>query len=615
VEAHQLRHAAGGSGRGGDARTVEVDDQRLDPGARVAEQQVADVEIRVPPAGIVERANRSARSRGRALAHGRVEPVREQRAAVARVLLVDGRHHGAVEAANALRRDPHRGRDGCAGRAQPRQRLQLGERAREPEQTVALKAAQEPAPLHRTQVQPLASPGQRYDGGARAPARATRPGQDALEFTRREQAERERSALELGGDVENAVAVALLAEVERLRTRCEGAGRPHGGVDYPPPSRRARLAITACLNPLEASPPADRILVIRLGAVGDVVRTLPAVSSLRAAYAGAHLAWLVEPAAITAVEGQPWVDEVIVFPRDRLEAALRRPAPVAALRELRAFLRALRSRRFDLVVDFHGILRSAVLGALTGARRRISYARPFGRELAWCLATDRAQLPPVRVSRFERNAELVRFLAVAAPPAPAPMRVDPAKLARVAASLGPGGAPVVIHPGTSDATPYKRYPAEGYGQVARALASQDGLRCIVSAGPARADRALAEAVVAASQGAARLAPATPTLADLALLFAASRLYIGSDSGPMHVASLVGTPVVQLLGPTDPIENEPWSETPSRQVRFPVPCSPCRRGCAAATCMRGIPPEAVLSAARELLAPSERAALRFAQRRA
>jgi len=74
-------------------------------------------------------------------------------------------------------------------------------------------------------------------------------------------------------------------------------------------------------------------------------------------------------------------------------------------------------------------------------------------------------------------------------------------------------------------------------------------------------------------------------------------------------------VVQLLGPTDPIENEPWSETPSRQVRFPVPCSPCRRGCAAATCMRGIPPEAVLSAARELLAPSERAALRFAQRRA
>jgi 3-deoxy-D-manno-octulosonic-acid transferase/heptosyltransferase-1 len=174
---------------------------------------------------------------------------------------------------------------------------------------------------------------------------------------------------------------------------------------------------------------------------------------------------------------------------------------------------------------------------------------------------------------------------------------------------------VVIHPGTSDATPYKRFPVEGYARVARALAREDGVRCVVSAGPARADRALAEAVVAASQGAARLAPATPTLADLALLFAASRLYIGSDSGPMHVASLVGTPVVQLLGPTDPVENAPWDETPSRQVRIPIACSPCRRGCAAATCMRSIAPEAVLAAARELLAADAGAALCVARGRA
>ena len=106
----------------------------------------------------------------------------------------------------------------------------------------------------------------------------------------------------------------------------------------------------------------------------------------------------------------------------------------------------------------------------------------------------------------------------------------------------------------------------------------------------------------------------PTLGDLAVLFAASRLYIGSDSGPMHVASLVGTPVLQLLGPTDPVENAPWSETASRQVRIRVPCSPCRRGCAAATCMRGISSDAVLAAARELLAQSE-AALAVARRRA
>ena len=99
------------------------------------------------------------------------------------------------------------------------------------------------------------------------------------------------------------------------------------------------------------------------------------------------------------------------------------------------------------------------------------------------------------------------------------------------------------------------------------------------------------------------------------MFAASRLFIGSDSGPLHVASLVGTPVVQLLGPTDPVENAPWGETPSRQVRVPVPCSPCRSGCAAVTCMRSIRPDAVLAAARELLMLNAAQALRVAGSRA
>jgi ADP-heptose:LPS heptosyltransferase len=174
---------------------------------------------------------------------------------------------------------------------------------------------------------------------------------------------------------------------------------------------------------------------------------------------------------------------------------------------------------------------------------------------------------------------------------------------------------VAIHPGTSDATPYKRWAVEGYARVARSLAAEDGLRCIVTAGPARADRALAEAVVAAAQGAARLAPPTPGLADLGLVFAASRLAIGSDSGPLHVASLVGTPIVQLVGPTDPVENAPWPQTPARQLRVGVPCSPCRSGCAAATCMGSIAPEAVLAAARELLALRAAPALRAAGGRA
>jgi ADP-heptose:LPS heptosyltransferase len=306
--------------------------------------------------------------------------------------------------------------------------------------------------------------------------------------------------------------------------------------------------------------------VVQLGAVGDVARTLPAVSVLRAACPGAHLAWLVEPGAASLLAGQPWIDEVIVFPRPAFPGALRGSQ---ALRARARCLLGLRARRFDLVLDFHALLRSALLALATGARRRVSFAPPFARELAWALATDRARLAPERISRFDRNEGLVRFLALEGRPAAHPLRVDPALRAAQREQLGAGPAPIAIHPGTSDAAPHKRFPAPLFGRVARALADATGLLTVVTHGPARDDARLAEAVVAASAGAARLAPATPRLGDLAALLSCARLVIGPDTGPLHVAALVGTPVVQVLGPTDPVENAPWRGTPARVVRARV----------------------------------------------
>jgi ADP-heptose:LPS heptosyltransferase len=351
----------------------------------------------------------------------------------------------------------------------------------------------------------------------------------------------------------------------------------------------SRPGAAACLNPLAGPPSADRILVIRLGAVGDVVRTLPALTSLRSRYAGSHIAWLVEPAAAGAIEAQPWIDEVLVFPRDGLLADLRGLRPLAALGELTRFARRLRARRFDLVLDFHALLRSGLLARASGARRRASYARPFAREGSWLFATDRARIEPRRVSRFERNAALVRFLGVDEPPWPAPWPVAAADRARMLAPLGGAPAPVAIHPGSSDATAHKRYAAAGFARVARALAERFGVPSIATWGPARDDRQAARALVEASGGAARLAPATRSLADLAALLSGCRLFIGGDTGPLHVASLVGTPVVQVLGPTDPVENAPWAATPSRSVR------------AGAGGIDGIPPDAILEAASALLA--------------
>jgi ADP-heptose:LPS heptosyltransferase len=112
-------------------------------------------------------------------------------------------------------------------------------------------------------------------------------------------------------------------------------------------------------------------------------------------------------------------------------------------------------------------------------------------------------------------------------------------------------------------------------------------------------------VVAAAEGAAALAPPTESLAELLALMTRARLFIGCDSGPMHLASLAGTPVVAIFGPTDPVENAPSQSVPSRIVRRDVGCNPCREGCPARECMRAVEPEAVVEAALALLERPDR----------
>lgn len=330
------------------------------------------------------------------------------------------------------------------------------------------------------------------------------------------------------------------------------------------------------------------------------MRTLPAVSALRGAYPHAHITWLVERAASGILHGQPWIDDVSIFPRETLRADLRAGRLLAASRGLQAFVRDLRARHFDLVLDFHAILKSGLLSRASGAVERISFDPPFAREFAWVFATSRARLAPHRTSRFERNTALLRFLGLRAGEAATPLRVDSAAREKMAAALGPGPAPLAVHPGTSAQTPHKRWRAAGYAAVLRALQQERGLSACVSFGPDPAERATAAEVVRLANGAARLAPETASLGELAALFSCCRLYLGGDTGPMHVASLVGTPVVQILGPTDPVENAPWIGTPARSVRAGVACSPCRRGCSAAACMQAISPDAVAGAVRELL---------------
>jgi heptosyltransferase I len=337
--------------------------------------------------------------------------------------------------------------------------------------------------------------------------------------------------------------------------------------------------------------PAERILVIRLGALGDVVRTRWAFAGVRALYPSARIDWLVEDRAAAGLVALPGLSEQVVVPRRRLRAR----HPWVALATLREFARELRARRYDLSVDFHGVFRSGFLAWSAGIPVRVGYAAPIAKEWSHWFATLRAPAPR-HVSRFQRNAALVRFLGGEVPAQPDVLALDPALAQRF--ELPRGFA--LIHPGTSPKTSYKRWGAERFGEVAHGLRKFAGIETLVAYGPVPGEREAAQAVVDRANGAAALAPQTESLAELLALMTRARLFIGCDSGPMHLAALAGTPVVAIFGPTDPIENAPSASVPHRIVRHDVGCNPCREGCPARACMRAVGSMQVVEAALALL---------------
>lgn len=355
-----------------------------------------------------------------------------------------------------------------------------------------------------------------------------------------------------------------------------------------------------------SSPHVDRILVIRLGALGDVVRTLPAVSALRQRHPGSHLCWLVEPASEGAVALARCVDEILVFPRGEIVAALRAGAWLRALARLRRFVRMLRARRFELVLDFHGLAKSGLMALVSGAPVRVGHRGPVSREGAWLFVNERVTLASPRVSRFVRNAALVQAVEPEAQIAEGPiLAATGAARERLATELAERGRVdargfVLIHPGSSARAAHKRYAPSAWRAVARQLA-RAGREVWITGGEGAEERALVEAIVGEGDGAGRAdarivaAPPTRDLAAFAALLERAAVFAAGDTGPLHFAAQSGVPVVQLLGPTDPVHNLPGTAAPWRRVHVALPCSPCRRGCVDPACMRALPPAHVAEA--------------------
>jgi lipopolysaccharide heptosyltransferase I len=288
------------------------------------------------------------------------------------------------------------------------------------------------------------------------------------------------------------------------------------------------------------------VLVVRLGALGDIIHAVPAAAALRAAFPDARIDWLVE------AKHRDMIDLVTVVDRP---VVLERSSPAGWL----DVTRRLRAVHYDVAIDFQGLMKSAVLARASGAPRVIGFsiwhlrekaARPFYSE------TDRRSLggggQPDHV--IHKNLGLLGALDVTDTRIRFPLAdVQSPALAEVRATLGGERPFALVNPGA--AWPNKRWPPERFGEVAAFLRDVRGLPSIVLWGPG--EQGLAGAVVEASSGAAHAAPATG-LTDLLALSRAASLMVSGDTGPLHLAAAAGTPIVSLFGPTDPHRNGPWA---------------------------------------------------------
>ncbi len=350
----------------------------------------------------------------------------------------------------------------------------------------------------------------------------------------------------------------------------------------------------------------ERLLIVRLSAMGDVIHTLPAAQALREAFPQAMIGWVIEErwAELLCAPGTPlrgprsaerpladWVHPV------NLTGWRTSLFTIATAQQIAKARNDVRSVRYDVAVDLQGAVRSAVLAHWSGAQVVYGAAEP--RESPASLwYTRQAMARGVHV--VEQNlsvAEAVAQRKLAVPRVELPM--DPAMEENISRALAQHGVGeyAILNPGAGWGA--KRWPARRYGEVARQLA-KDGLRCLVNFGPGEED--LFQEVNAASGGVVR--PTKASIAELIALTRRARLFIGGDTGPMHLAAALQVPVVAIFGPTDPARNGPYG-TRSIVLRNPASPTTHARRAEPDEGLMEISTEAVVEAARRLLAEGNR----------
>lgn len=350
----------------------------------------------------------------------------------------------------------------------------------------------------------------------------------------------------------------------------------------------------------------ERILIVRMGAMGDIIHGLPAVALLRQRFPQAHIGWVIErrwtdllcaqgvAAGASLSAEKPLVNETFVVDTKSWRKAI---FARQTRRQMKSIVSDIRNQGYQVTIDLQGSLKSAVAAKASQAERILGPAKPREFPAQWfyteAIATQRPHV-------VEQYADLV-----------APLLADGAATLHAGADLLPfdlaaerwreqelrergltGWRYAVLSPGAGWKA--KEWPAKRYGELARHLA-KEGIRSVVNVGPS--ESALAETVLESSGGHAM--PIRCNIAQLIALLRQASLFVGGDTGPMHLANLLGTPVVALFGPTDPARNGPHFQ-PSEMLRDPASTTSYSHSRSRDAGLRQITVAQVLAAARSVL---------------
>jgi lipopolysaccharide heptosyltransferase II len=302
---------------------------------------------------------------------------------------------------------------------------------------------------------------------------------------------------------------------------------------------------------------ARRILIVLLGAIGDVARALPLLQRVRHGYPEARITWAVEPAAAALVRDHPALNQVLIFDRPRGAPAFLH------------FLRQVRAQRPDLTLDLQRHLKSGIISRASGAPVRLGFHRRNSREGNWLFNTH--AVPPMAhfSSKLRQFLAFADWLEIEATPVTFGLQLSDAETQHVDGLLADVQPPFVAAFVGSSCESRLWFP-ERTAAVVDALAAQ-GVETVLVGGSG--DVAFADAVAQAAQSAVTNLAGRTTLRDLIGIFQRARAAFGPDSGPMHIAAAVGAPVVSLWGATSAARSAPWGSE-AAVITGAAPCSPC-----------------------------------------